>query len=368
MTTKPLKIGILTFHDVFNPGAFLQAYATQMLLIRMGHEPEIINYNPPAHRYHPMQYALKQGWRLPFNLKRWNDRFVQYLAFSKARKSHLKLSVLHENRADIARTHYDAVLVGADIVWNFKLQNLGKDPVFFGEGLSADKLIAFAPSCGACTVDDDIPEYVSQGLGRFDSLSARDPNTAEIVKKASGRSAEVICDPTFHIIDQIDDFPNRDQRRDFILVYLLPGQFTSQRLIKQVQALSSQTKLPVYSVLYRHEWADKNIIKCDPFQWLDLIRNASYVVTNTFHGTIFSILTKANFVLEYNAAIRSKTERMVLGAGLASRVVTPDSDLSVMLEAEIDYDKAFSYFRSEASKALSYLSEALIARDADKPE
>lgn len=366
MTTKPLKIGILTFHDVFNPGAFLQAYATQMLLIRMGHEPEIINYNPPAHRYHPLRQAWKMKWRLLLSFKKWNDAFVRDLAFSKARKSHLKLSMLHKARADIARTHYDAVLVGADIVWNFKLPNLGKDPVYFGEGLSADKLIAFAPSSGVCTVDDAIPEYVSKGLERFDSLSARDPNTAAIVKKASGRSAEVICDPTFHIIDQIDDFPNRDQRRDFILVYLLPGQFTSQSLIKQVQALSSQANLPVYAVLYRHEWADKNIIKCDPFQWLDLIRNATYVITNTFHGTIFSILTKANFVLEYNEPIRSKTERMVSSAGLDSRVFTPDSDLSAMLKAEIDYNKAFSYFRSEASQALTYLSEALISRDADK--
>jgi hypothetical protein len=360
MTASSLKVGILTFHDVFNPGAFLQAYATQELLTRMGHNAEIINYNPPAHRYHPLRYALKQGWRLPLRLKKWSDAFVRDLAFSGARKSHLKLSMLHEVRGEIARIHYDAVLVGADIVWNFKNPNLGNDPVYFGEGLSTDRLIAFAPSSGACTLDDVIPEYVSKGLHRFDSLSARDPNTAEIVKKASGRSAEVICDPTFHIIDQIDDFPNRDLRRGFILIYLLPGQDTSQRLIKQVQALSAKTNLPVYAVLYRHKWADQNIIKCDPFLWLDLIRNASYVVTNTFHGTIFSILTKANFVLEYNDLVRSKTERMVSSAGLDSRVFTQDSDLSAIFEAEIDYDRAFIYFRSEASKALSYLSNALV--------
>lgn len=364
MTTTPLKIGILTFHDVFNPGAFLQAYATQVLLTRMGHQPEIINYNPPAHRYHPLRHAWKMKWRLPFRLMKCSDAFVRDLAFSKSRKSHLKLSMLHGVRRDVARTHYDAVLVGADIVWNFKNPGLGKDPVYFGEGLNADKLIAFAPSCGACTVDDAIPEYVSKGLGRFDFLSARDPNTAEIVKKASGRSAEVICDPTFHIIDQIDDFPNEDPRRDFILVYLLPGH-TSQSLINQVQALSAKTKLPVYAVLYRQKWADQNIIKCDPFLWLDLIRNASYVITNTFHGTIFSILTKANFVLEYNELIQSKTERMVSSAGLDSRVFTQGSDLSVMFEAEVDYDRAFSYFHSEASKAFGYLSDALIEQELD---
>jgi hypothetical protein len=359
MTATPLKIGILTFHDVYNPGAFLQAYATQELLTRMGHNAEIINYNPPAHRYHPVRYALKQGKRLPLKLKQWCDAFVRDLAFEKARRLHLKRSILFETREDIAKTHYDAVLVGADIVWNFKNKNLGMDPVYFGEGLSTDRLIAFAPSCGACSVDDIIPEYVSKGLERFDSISARDPNTAEIVKKASGLSAEVICDPTFHIIDQIEDFPNEDLRRDFILVYLLPGH-TSEGLIKQALALSAKTGLPIYAVLYRHKWADKNIIHCGPFEWLDLTRNATFVITNTFHGTIFSILTKANFVLEYNELIRSKTERMVSSAGLDARVFTQDSDLSAMFEAEIDYDRAFSYFRSEASKALSYLSDALI--------
>jgi len=360
MTATPLKIGILTFHEVFNPGAFLQAYATQTLLTRMGHDAEIINYNPPAHRYHPLSHALKQKYFLPLRAKKWYDSFVRDIAFARSRKSHLKLSVLHKSRDDIARTHYDAVLVGADIVWNFKSKNLGMDPVYFGEGLSTDRLIAFAPSCGACSVDDIIPEYASKGLESFDSISARDPNTAQVVEKACGRRPPVICDPTFHIIDQIQDFPNEDQRRDFILVYLLPGHHTSERLIQQALALSAKTGLPIYAVLYRQKWADKNIIHCGPFEWLDLIRNATFVITNTFHGAIFSILTKASFVLEYNELIRSKTERMISDAGLDARVFTEDSDLSAIFEVEIDYDRAFSYFRSEASKALSYLSDALV--------
>lgn len=358
MTTTPLKIGILTFHEVFNPGAFLQAYATQELLTRMGHDAEIINYNNPVHRYHLFQHVLKQGWRLPLRLKQVADAFVRDLAFEKARRLHLKRSILFETREDIAKTHYDAVLVGADIVWNFKSKNLGMDPVYFGEGLNTDRLIAFAPSCGACTVDDIIPEYVSKGLERFNSISARDPNTAQIAERACGRRPEVICDPTFHIIDQIQDFPHEDPRRDFILVYLLPGH-TSEGLIQQVLELKAQTGLPVYAVLYRQKWADKNIIHCGPFEWLDLIRNATFVITNTFHGTIFSILTKANFVLEYNELIKSKTNRMVSGAGLDARVLTLGSDLSAILEVEIDHDRALSYFRSEAKKALRYLSGAL---------
>lgn len=357
MTTS-MKLGILTFHDVFNPGAFLQAYATQELLLRMGHQAEIINYNPPVHRYQPLAHVLKQGWKLPLRLKHVYDAYIRDRAFELARKNHLKLSERFESREEISTTHYDGVLIGADIVWNFKNPNLGHDPVYFGEGISTDRLIAFAPSCGACSAKDKIPEYVSRGLVSFDALSARDPNTASMVSRAIGGSAQVICDPTFHMVDRIDDFPVCHKGSNFILVYLLPGQ-TSVALIQKVRELSVKTGFPVYAVLYRHKWADKNIINCGPFEWLDLIRNASYVVTNTFHGTIFSILTKANFVLEYNELIISKTERMVSDAGLSGRVFSPECDLGVMFDAEIDYELAFSYFRSEAKEALAYLSKAL---------
>jgi hypothetical protein len=360
MSSRPLRVGILTFHEVFNPGAFLQAYATQMLLRRLGHNPEIIDYNPPAHRYHPIKHALELGWRLPLRPRKWLDDFIRNRAFGEARKEHLILSRRCLTREDISKTHYDAVLVGADIVWNFKMRRLGQDPVYFGEGLKTDRLIAFAPSCGPCSVEDSIPEYVSNGLPRFHHISVRDENTARIVEKVCGPKPEVICDPTFHVAEAVTRCRANGPRGEYILVYLLPGQHTSATLIAQICALRAQTGLPIHAVLYRHDWADRNTMSCDPFQWLQAMCGARYVFTNTFHGAIFSVLLRTNFVLELNDLVRSKTEDMARNMGICSRLFDEGCKLEEVLASGIDYQRALDYVDLEARRAISYLSESLV--------
>jgi hypothetical protein len=248
--------------------------------------------------------------------------------------------------------------VGADIVWNFSMPRLGQDPVYFGQGLSADRLVAFAPSCGSCTLDQRIPAYVSEGLRRFHHLSVRDRNTARIVEQASGRNPVIICDPSFHMWEKVQTTTDFGRHGRYILVYLLPGHAT-QALVSEILALKSKVRLPVYAVYYRHQWADRNIMKCDPFQWLELIRGARYVVTNTFHGTIFAALCRANVVLELNDAIRNKTEDLVQASGLSTKAFGGQFSLMELFDKPIDFDRVFSYVRSEVEVARAYLDKAL---------
>src|SRR5690606_7850257 len=106
-------------------------------------------------------------------------------------------------------------------------------------------------------------------------------------------------------------------------------------------------------------WADRNIIACDPFQWMDKIRHARYFITNTFHGTIFGAFHRSTFAVEMNDAIRNKTMELVQASGLSDRQVDGQSNLRKSLETVSDFDHVFSFIRREAAAARDFLEQAL---------
>ena len=360
-----MKIGILTFHEIYNPGAFLQTYGTQALVRRLGHESEVIDYNPPSHRYHPLTHVRKLGLRFILRRKQWMDAYLRDKAFAPTRRCKLTLSPNFRERTEIANVFYDAVLVGADIVWNFKEKRLGQDPVYFGEGLNTEKLVAFAPSCGNCSASDPIPEYVVSGLKRFSSVAVRDRNTADVVCAALDYRPKVICDPSFHLLNELGHSEKKTTDRDYILVYLLPGH-TSSSLISDIRKLSISTGIPVHAVYYRQKWADRNIMSLNPFQWLEKIRGARYVFTNTFHGTIFSAFLRSDFVIEMNDLIREKTLDMVLGCDLKKRLYNGEYPVPELLKRSVDFDRVHRFFRAQARDAEMFLREALGVSTSDK--
>ena len=353
MSRQRNKVGILTFHEVFNPGAFLQAYATSQLLQELGYPADIINYNTPGFRYHPLEHLWQLRGKLRTNYLTWMDAVRKHWAFRGARKEHFSLPDGRLTADQLKSVHYESIIIGSDIVWNFQLRD---DPVYFGNGLLADRLVAFAPSCGSCPLDGEIPDYVGAGLKNFTRLCARDATTADFVKGTTSKSCPIICDPTFHLAGS--PILNGSGTGDYILVYLIP-ELTSKELLDQIRELSRKTKLPVHAVYYRHMWADRNIMYCDPFQWIHLIADARLVITNTFHGTLFSILTESNFVLEYSPLSESKTRGIMEDCDLTDRLFNRGSSLERMNGRATDYSKARSRIAERARGAREYLKEAL---------
>ena len=352
-----MKIGILTFHDVFNPGAFLQALGTQTLVEDLGHNAKIIDYTAPVHRFKPYSYFRRWNWRMLYRFRTWYSMLQKERAFERARGRLLSRTRFYPNRTEIGEESYGAVLVGADVVWNFKHAYLGRDPVYFGEGIDTCRLISFAASCGDCSLEDDVPEYVQQGLKNFNSYSVRDHNTAEMVRAFTQQEAVQICDPAFHL-DLSVITPERVERAPYILVYLRNGVFAPQ--LKDAALRFARNKgLRVIATYYTHPWADENLVDLEPQEWLGLIRDAAYVVTNTFHGSVFSIMLEKRFALDYNDGIRLKTAGMIEAMKLQSRVVDNPERLEKVLEAKIDFTAAREFRANETAKARTFLESAL---------
>lgn len=350
-----MRVGVLTFFDVPNPGAFMQCYGTVQTLRALGHEPVVIDYAHPRHR--PMRW-----WHLFTPKRLWHARRLmmrvkQNAIYASVERRTKPFSRPFRDHRDLETEHFDAVVVGADIVWNYQMPSLGRDPVYFGHHLNTDRLIAFAPSCGSVDMAEPLPEFVTSGLPRFSSISVRDESTARLVERVTGARPPILCDPA--LLLEHETMPVVDPpAKDYLLVYGLPHSITPEAA-ENIRRFARSRNLKVQAIGYLHEWADANHPYVDPFEWLGWLRRAKYVVTTAFHGTVFSLILGSRFAIVYHDAIRSKTETMVANLGLTDRVWDGRSDLAGILDTPWDVPGVQDRISAMAGDAKAFLKDAL---------
>lgn len=352
-----MKVGILTFHEVFNPGAFLQALATQRLVESLGHDAHIINYTPPTHRYSFVQNLRGLSWKVPILFPRAIQNYRKDNAFAAARAKWMNLTRPYETADEVSTEPFDAVLIGADVVWNYVIKKYGQDPLYFGTGLNTKKLISFAPSFGPCTLEDSPPAYVSQGLANFDSVSVRDENSKAIVQSLTGSEPPIICDPAFHL-DQNQLPLECNEKEPFLLVYML-AQYVSPETISQIRRFAKERGLKIIATLYHQKWVDKNRTGEGPMDWLGLIHHADFVVTNTFHGLVFCSKMEKKFALQYTPSIKSKSLYTVEKLGLDPLLADENRSIESVLTSDFSFDNVRKQIAGLADHGKSFLVKAL---------
>jgi len=286
-----MEIGILTFHDSINPGAYLQAFALMNIVKNFGYEVEIINYKNKTHWFREYGGLLisKHPIAVFLNIK----KILKYKKCHKRFNLNPKNLVL--NSTKLKTDKYDVIIVGSDIVWDYKRPHLGSDPIYFGKGLYPKKLVSYGASFGSVNKDDNPPNFVIDGFKKFSSISARDENSKDIVKKLAGIDAEIVLDPTF--LFDFSEYEVLPKEKDYLLVY---DTYLSNSAIDKLKDFSRQKKIQTIAINFKQKWCDKNIILVDPFEWLGFFKNAAYVVTSRTHGTIFSIKYNTNFAVVDN--------------------------------------------------------------------
>ncbi|MDD5458725.1 MAG: polysaccharide pyruvyl transferase family protein [Phycisphaerae bacterium] len=343
-----MKIGILTFPDVINHGAYLQAYALEKTIESFGHEVCLINYRNLRHYVNEYKALLlkKNLTEILFNLRKIRKfRDAQKKFGMKTRTFSVK---------EIKQVRFDLIVVGSDIVWNFKSPFLGQDPIYFGHSLNTQRLISYAPSFGYASQDEAIAQYVIDGLKKFSRISVRDENSKAIVKKAIGYDAKVVLDPTFlYDYTGCEIEPAFD---NFILVYgsgLRPGE------IEQTRDFAHKNQLKTVAISLNQKWCDHNVVALDPFEWLGFFKKASYIVTSLFHGTIFSIKYNKQFCVSMNEFIENKALPILNRCLLNNQILSGDVSVADALANRIDYDFTNSAIDNMAAFSLDYLRKAI---------
>lgn len=276
-----MDIGIITIYDAYNYGSFLQAFAMQEFIKGQGHNAYLLDCRKSLKGIIAQKYLAKSFYRSKIKLKR-------LLAYSRDWKL---LNIIRIGDSP----KLDAAIIGSDEVWN--IDNLSYEHVaqFYGDGIPAQKVIAYGASLGFATLASyaDKEALLQSIRTRIAWFGVRDKFTGDFLSAQGIKEIYDICDPTILFYDKWrgyeKDYPTDE---DFLIYYSYKENTPYKEYIKQ---FAEGHGLKVYSVGFYYPWCDRRLI-VTPRQFLSLMSKAKYVVTSTFHGTVFSTLYGKKFI------------------------------------------------------------------------
>jgi hypothetical protein len=339
-----MKVGITTFFQAHNYGAQLQAFAMSTYLReKIGAEVEFIDYLPSsassAYRVLPKISKPKDLVRYANSLLHYQKLKRRFCGFQRFGSSELPKSRPFSSMKEFidSAPKYDAIVTGSDQVFRYKGPNTDFYFLPFANDLGI-KSIAYAPSFGVSTLDKRFHKQVTDLLMGIDHLSCREKAGAQIIEELTGRTVPVVMDPVFllrkerwqHVAGAKALVPE-----DYILCYALVGS-SAQLLI--AEELQKQTGLRIVLISSPQTKVRKGIslLVPDPPEFVNLFVNASFVVTDSFHGTAFSILFRKPF-FSYIAISEasSRITDLLTEVGLSSHIC--NRNMQSYLEVCTDY-------------------------------
>lgn len=294
--SKELNIGVMTWFSYENYGTVLQAVATQQVLRELGHKPWLINYRPRSARGRNekltyIDLANKAKFKIKRKLKHKGDPFTSALRselFSDFLNDHCKMSDPVNSFPELRQlaSSFDACICGSDQIWS---PNCFDENYFLPFVEDANRKISYAPSFGASSITDpEIKRRISDLLADFGSISVRETAGADIVESLTGARPSVVLDPTLLLgkddwasfaADEVDT-PDR-----YVLCYFLGD---SSRYERSAAACAEKLGLPLVSIPVFVGQKHSLGFDIGPGEFLKLFMDASYVLTDSFHGTAFA--------------------------------------------------------------------------------
>ena len=357
-----MKIGILSMQEVKNYGSFLQAFSLKKNIEALGHSCEFINIIPgeqlgeyKQERFHKLKLLIKRLWGWDF-IARFKYIYKFQRRFSKEFLPYLGV------KQGEGKEHYDVVVIGSDEVFNCAQKTwFGFSKQLFGYGLNADKVITYAASFGATTVQKleslGISRTVGELLTKIDSISVRDDNSYETVKALIGRGVARNVDPVI-IFDYTEYMPKTVAMKNYCIVYTYPGRITDKDEIRAIKAFARSKNLILVSIGHYFTWVDRVVVPT-PFEVLAYFKNADYIITDTFHGSVFSLKFNKRFATIVRDMNSNKLTSLLKQFRLTDRIVDNAADIPRIMDKPIDYESVNGIISDETKRALEYLKSNL---------
>ena len=388
-----MKIGIITYVKCDNYGAELQAYALQWYLNKLGYNAEVINLEK-------REIDLKRSPRVIVRAILMRFKHQGFKAFSsiyrKSVDTFTKIRVQEKSKSQIEKKHilferffekyirhsekyytldeisssndldYDIYIAGSDQIWNY-IHTDRLDVYFL---MFANKYKAKKISYAASISINDIPKRLRNKYGRYlkniDYLSVRELQGAELIKRYWNLQAEVVLDPTLLITKEewardIANSPKVDG--DYLLIYTLSGSSNIRTLAKSIAQKKNLIIVNIKSNFVKEP--DDGIIhfnEVGPQEWIGLWLNAKYVVTDSFHGTAFSINFNIPFTTLVNpvSTMNSRVLSILKITGLESRIAYDyQKVIDIPDNLSIDYDNVNHIIEDWRNKSTNYIIKSL---------
>lgn len=356
-------VSFITIHRGPNFGTNLQAIATSEVIKRLGFDPTLVNYIP-NHRTlsNYWKTAFKTPWRLlrriiyGYNYRRNIKIYNGYL------EKYCKMSLPIYDKDDFAKKcpKSDFFLTGSDQVWNSE-HNLYLNKRYYFEGIEGKK-IAYASSFGVETLPLDEFKEVQCLLSTYSSIAVREDSAKKLVE-SMGYDAIQVLDPTF-MLDK-DEWKTymsmRKVNEPYLLLYVPYNIIDKKTLYQTAREIASKRGLKVVTFswdFHREPQADITIKYANPGDFLSLMHYAEFVITNSFHGTAFSINLNKQFLVYMPSGFGTRIESVLSLAKLEHRLMTGRED-EIPYNEFIDYTETNEILDTERKKSMNYLRMAL---------
>lgn len=320
-----MKVGIITISSAHNYGCMLQAWSLQEYVKKLGCEVDIINlrldcidslYKPlnlykglkEAKRFHKLRALLwlnlkKKGIHANRKYKNFEAFITNQLNTTTCYRSYQEL--VNAKVGDV----YDLLITGSDQVWNGAITG-GLNRAFFLDFTKKPiRKVSFASSVGKTELKDFEKEFFSYYLKNFDAIAVREDSARELLSPLTDRTIDVVVDPT--LLLEVSDFDKIKKKPKHKKGYIFVHVINADTQVRPIaEKLAELTGLPVIhnrsDKRYSHELGRFDDAGVEEF--LGLLEKAEYVVTNSFHATVFAIIYRRKF---YTIPHEKYPERMV---------------------------------------------------------
>lgn len=364
MIVKKNKVYLLTIHIGFNFGSSLQAIATSNILKKYANDVVILNYHPERVTY---KGFFKKMFSSPKELIKSLFAFPNYMLnrhiYYSYLKNYLDLSRIYYSEKELQNVVWDGdiYVTGSDQVWNSKY-NGGIDPIYFWSFLPmGNHIISLASSLGI----EQLPEHefiaVKKLLSKYRKISVRE-KSAQAILSSMGYQAEHLLDPTLLLTDkEWRPYMKRRIIKEFYLLVYIPYNIVSKETIySTARKIAEERNLKVVTFSWTYipdSFADKTIFYASPSDFLTLMEYAECIVTNSFHGTAFSINLNKQFWVYDPAGFSTRIESLIEMCGLRNRRLSEIISKERVNEI-IDYTSVNEILEKERQRAFSFLSDS----------
>lgn len=380
------RIGIITYSYGCNYGGTLQCLALYNILKKLNiGEVQVINYIPED------IYGLKKKYlngsgvskNINENIKQHRSilkkliikiRYVDKILskFNDFRDKNLKMSpIVNTKNFNIISKDFTDIVVGSDQVWNVS-NSFESAKIYFLEGIKNLKKISYAACSGRdfCAKDDMM--RLKKSIEDFDHILVRNNHTKNLIKKVTEKQINIVADPT--VLHSFEEYLKKDKiiKEKYILTYILGKEISGGNLniLNKIKEKYSY-KLKVIAIgipfimsggLQFYPWADEVRYDASPEEWLNLINNAEFIYTDSYHGVLFSMKFHKKFLGYYTE--KNRADRFIdLGERYEVKdwiINTPEElQNKNSLEKEIDYERIDFLLEKHRVESMEFLKKAL---------
>ena len=359
------QAGIVTFHKSCNYGAVLQAYALMSVVNDLGYDTHVIDYQyveskrmsfsaflkkkPSVKQF--VHYCLRPFLKSPMGKVRERN-------FQQFRTIYMNESAAVHTPEELSGLAYDLYISGSDQIWNYHITNHVFDPVFFLQFDTGAKKLIYAASSQNPPYEPDKEQELKVLLDKMDfPVTVREKQLADYVERLTGHTVPQVIDPTLlagrEPLDRIQ-LPEVN-RPPYVLMYQIDA---NPRTDVSIETLERHFHCDAYSFSGPKNSRDtKRLGVMGPDEFLAMLKNADYIVTNSFHGIALSLLYHKQFFVYENGGVMSRIDSLLESVSLTDRKIKMTADIDV--SKTIDYDKVDQGLDTLRQQSLEILKNAI---------